>query len=203
LANIMARTPIKKVNVGKEKIAVIHVCSQTEAIKHLVESNEKLSIIITGNGNPETGLCRQVALINERQHSVLTKLDKIDESINTFHEKFEEAKGIAVTAQHAINQYKEENILLEEVKVKTKAEKRADVLKNVEISGIVIAAIGLILTAWFSFQGNRQSKTNSAKIENLGVPVIVNPRGVVVPLPAGDQLKMFPRDFDTTKKDIK
>ena len=38
--------------------------------------------ILTGNGNPENGICRQVALINERQQGVLTELKEIKENHN-------------------------------------------------------------------------------------------------------------------------
>jgi hypothetical protein len=37
--------------------------------------------IVTGNGNPESGLGRQVALINERQQGVLKTLETIDEKL--------------------------------------------------------------------------------------------------------------------------
>jgi hypothetical protein len=76
------KSPVRKVRIKKEEIAVIHVCTQAESIKHLVENNNKLSVIITGNGDPEKGLCRQVALVNERQHHVLEKLGEIDVSIS-------------------------------------------------------------------------------------------------------------------------
>ena len=38
--------------------------------------------ILTGNGSPETGLCRQVALINERQENMKIILDDIKQSLS-------------------------------------------------------------------------------------------------------------------------
>jgi hypothetical protein len=197
----MTRTPIKKVNIGKEKLAVLHVCTQSESIKYLVENNTKLSIIITGDGNPEAGLCRQVALINERQHNVLESIKGLTVSVDDFHKKYDETREAAQTAQHAIDQYKEEVKLLEESREKTKAEKRAELLKFIEVISIIIAAIGLIITSWFSFHGSQEVMANSKKIDDLGTPVIVNSRGLTT-LPQGDTLKFF-RDgkFKNTMRD--
>jgi hypothetical protein len=63
-------------------------------------------------------------------------------------------------------------------------------------------AIGLCITAYSSFFGSKQSKANSVeiqltnkKVDELGTPVVTNPRGESVNLPKGYAIKMFPKDF--------
>ena len=51
-----------------------------------MENTNKLSIIITGNGDPEKGLCRQVALVEERQKGVLDTLKKMNEELKGMNE---------------------------------------------------------------------------------------------------------------------
>ena len=63
----------------------------------------------------------------------------------------------------------------------------------------IIATIGLCLTAYFSYTGSKASKNNAQKIENLGEPVLINPRGGTIALPEEFTLKMFGRVNDSAK----
>ena len=81
--------------------------------------------------------------------------------------------------------------------------KRAKLNDWVKTAMFIVAAIGLCITAYYSVFGSRMSKETSQKIEQLGQPVIVNPRGESIGLPEGFKLKMFPKDYlpkkDSTK----
>ena len=52
-----------------------HICFRDKEITDMHK-------ILTGNGSPETGVCRQVALINERQEVMRETLDDIKQSLS-------------------------------------------------------------------------------------------------------------------------
>lgn len=89
------------------------------------------------------------------------------------------------------------DVSVEKTVKEIKADKRADKQKTLQTIATIIMAIGLLVTAGLGLWGiTKQNKTIN-KVENLGEPVIVNSRGVTVPLPAGYEIKMWGRD--TTK----
>jgi hypothetical protein len=202
---------IKKVSPKSEKMVLLHDCTKEDVIDSLDKKVDILSIILTGNGDPEKGIARKVAIIGERQTEVLKKLGEVHESLTEYHKETEEAKGVAVTTQHALEDYKLEINTADQTREKERQERRSRLLKNIEVIGVVIAALGLIVTAYFSAFGSQQSKQNAVeiqttkeKIEDLGTPVITNSRGELVELPKGDSIKYFGvkgyKDFkDTTK----
>jgi hypothetical protein len=199
------KATIKKALATKERVVVKHSCTQKESIKHLLDNTNKLSVIITGNGEPDKGLCRQVAIISERQGGVLKKLDKISTDISSYHAEVLEAKNVALTAQHAIEAFKTETAAFDEgIKEKEDRDQLAADLAEKKrqdnwqrVFWIVTALLGLTGI----FLNNLHTTKNSHKIDNLGTPVITNSRGMPTVLPNGDQLKMYPKDFtgDTTR----
>jgi hypothetical protein len=85
---------------------------------------------------------------------------------------------------------------------KLHAEKRANTQKVLQLIATVIMAIGLCITAYFSFFGSNQSRANAKeititnkKIDDLGTPVVTNSRGVEYPLPNGVKVRFYPKDF--------
>lgn len=73
-----------------------------------------------------------------------------------------------------------------------------------KVFNVIMALIGmgaLIYTAYNSRESRLTAKTSEMKIDNLGAPVVMNPRGQPVDLPDGFSLKMWPKDFiiDSTK----
>src|ERR1035437_503676 len=179
-------------------------CAQEDAIDHLTENSNKLSILITGNGNPEKGLCRQVAIIKERQDGVLTKLVEIHDSVTLFHSKFEEAKWIAVTVQSAFEKYKAECEGEEKGLSKSSSRKQVNFNNIISIVGTIVIVVGLIITLLQVTKNNKQITTNTQKIENLRTPVIVDSRGAKTPLPKGDSLTYYGNDgFKNFKDTVK
>ena len=195
----MRKTPIKKVNVKNEKLAVIHICTEKEAIDQLIKNTNTLSIIITGNGDPEKGLCRKVAIIAERQDGIFKKLEEIHLSLVDYHEETEQAKNVALMVQSAFDKYKSTEEGKEIGMEKVSTQKQVNFNNTVSVIGTILVVIGLIITVII---GKREREGIDKKIENLGTPVIVNERGAVVPLPAGDSLKFY-RDgeFKSTFRD--
>jgi hypothetical protein len=181
MINLMPRkATIKKAPVKKEKVIMVHDCTQSDIIATMKENIGKLSIIITGNGDPEHSLNCKVAIIGERQNEVITKLGEVHTSLKEYHTEIDEAKGVALTAKHAIEDYKLEMNTAEQTKEKGKQEKRARLLKNVEVVSCIIGAIGLIITTYFSASGSAQSYKNykAMMTNNSQLKAIENTVGV-------------------------
>ena len=179
---------------AKTKRVYIHKCSEKDDIDHLIKSNLQLSIIITGNGEPDKGLCRQVALIGERQKGVLQAIDKVNEQLKGVNENHNVLLGEITRVGAKVNSFEKQEEK-DQIAADLAEKKRQDNWQRV--FWIVTALLGLTGI----FLNNLHTTKNSHKIDNLGTPVIMNQRGQAVPLQNGDQLKMYPKDFtgDTTR----
>jgi hypothetical protein len=200
----MKRTTVaKRVAMKDEKVVVIHDCTQVQAIKYLVDNTSKLNLILLGNGDPEKGLCRKVAIIAERQENIFLKLSDIHVSLDNYHKETQEAKETALTVKSAFDKYESEAIGRK--KGKDELSTQGQVRLNNVIT--VISAIVMVATLIFSSLDNKEEGIKNKeqivnKIDNFGTPVILNSRGQIDELPAGDSLKFF-RDgeFNSTYKD--
>jgi hypothetical protein len=176
-----------------------HYCTQEDNIKHLIENNNKLSVIITGNNHPENGIMHQVAIIGERQAGVLTKLDNINKELKGVNENHNVLLGEITRVGAKVNGFEKQGEK-DQIAADLAEKKRQDRWQRwVWIVTTLLMMTGILLS-------NIHTSRNSRKIDNLGTPVIMNPRGTVVPLQRGEVLKMYPRDFtgDTMKKvDVK
>ena len=170
-------------------------CSQQDAIDHLVESNNKLSIIITGNGDPSKGLSAKVAVIEMH----VSRLEAIEKKLDTYHGQVEEYKAASQRVSSAFEQYRAS--IQGEARGESKVSTRNQVNFNNAISIIsaILILVGIIATYLTSKKDNQALDD---KINNLGTPVIINSRGLPSRLPPGDSLKFF-RDgeFKSTLKD--
>jgi hypothetical protein len=100
--------------------------------------------ILTGNGNPEEGICRQVALINERQQGVLTELKEINANYNVLLKEITQVGTKVATI--------EGKIIGREVTIKS-------IVKN----GLII--IGFIITIGVAVWTKADVKNNGKKVE--------------------------------------
>lgn len=73
------KTPVKKINVEKEKIAVIHVCSEVERIKRVEQ-------ILVGNGHPEEGYVYKVLEMGKEIKEIKNHLTGISAVVKELHE---------------------------------------------------------------------------------------------------------------------
>lgn len=174
----------------QEKTAMVHDCNQAETLHQLEVNTRMLSEIIIGNGDPEKGISRKVALIEERQGVIVEKLSLIHDDLNEYHEETKEAKEVALKVNSAFERYKAE---LEGVRrgrdeISTRGQVNFNNIISV-ISTIIIVA-GLIYTIITTRKADEDLKS---QIDNLSTPVIVNPTRVVKVLSPGDLLK-FSRD---------
>jgi hypothetical protein len=207
---------------GIRKKPAEYICTEKEIIKTLVESNNKLSIILVGNGDPKKGLFYQFAEFMADHKNIVNDINEIRLGVDRLHKRADENKGAAATALSAIEKYKIECKAFEEgAKDKEARDTIAAALalqkaKNIEDTATlatqlklkqkqdswqkVIWIIMALIALYGIYHNSIQSSDNGKKIDNLGTPVIVSPRGAVSPLPKGDELKMFPKDFngDTT-----
>jgi len=80
----------------------------------------------------------------------------------------------------------------EEVKIKLGTHKQVTFNNILSIIGTLLVLIGLIISVITSKRADNNLKR---QIDNLGTPVIVNPRGITNPFPAKDSLELkFYRD---------
>jgi hypothetical protein len=157
-------TPIKR--IPKEKIAVLHVCSQKEAINQLIKTTDKLSIIITGNGNPKDGYIYKVDEMGRDVKDINEKLTGICGIVKELHEK-----SIGENAVEKKQIIRWDNVF--------------------KIAGIIIAS-GMLYIGYKNLE--KKSISTEQKIDNIGVPFVMNKRGEVMALPDSTLIKYFPND---------
>lgn len=208
------KSPIKRIRA--EKVAVLHVCSQKESIAHLIENGNKLSVIITGNGDPEKGLCRQVALLGERQKGVLTTLDKIDEKLKDLNENHNVLLAEITRVGSDLVGFKSELTGEKAQKEKDDKEKKdkerdtiiAEELRLTKIRDrnwkigtfitIILMALGTAYGIIKLYAGQDKIVNNQNKIvkkvDDFGTPVIVDKDGKTLDS-RSVELKMWPKDF--------
>jgi len=158
--------------IPKEKVAILHTCSETSTLDQLVKTSEKLSIIITGNGNPRDGY--------------MYKVDEMGRDVKEINNKLTGISGI-------VKELHEESIGKKKVE-KTDAEKR---IKWFQIGMFLLGLGALIYTAINTRENIKVSKTNTDKINNLGEPVIIDKEGQIKDS-RGVEIKMFGKK-DTVK----
>lgn len=59
----------------------------------------------------------------------------------------------------------------------------------------VLTMIGILAAITFGILNYNKNNKVESKVDNMGEPVITNPRGEVIDLPAGTRLRMYPRHF--------
>jgi hypothetical protein len=85
---------------------VIHDCNQQDAISHLVDSNQKLSEILTGNSHPKEGLFYRFNEFMFDHKIVVDNIKEIKEGVAGLHKRADDNKDAAATAQRAIEIFK-------------------------------------------------------------------------------------------------
>lgn len=162
---------------------VIHVCSQKENIRRLNE-------VVIGNGHPEDGLAYIVRGMKEDVGQIRTTVNKaIEDSAKT---------------QQLLEQYKSDEAKYEEgkqaiIKLREKEEKenRERFRSALQLISTILVFLGICVTIYLSVRGREQT---DKKIDNLGTPVLSNPRGLYIRPEDSLEVKFWPKDFggDTT-----
>ncbi len=146
-------TAIKR--IPKEKVAVLHVCSQREQIAQLIKNTDKLSIIITGNGNPKDGYVYKVMEMGDEVKAISEKLTGISGIVKELHEESVGKKAIK----------------------KTDKERLISILK---IIGVIVAFITLVFVAFNSYTGKEKSSEALDQTKDINIRMS-HPRGIIVP----------------------
>jgi len=177
-----------------------HLCEKEEIIS-------RLSVLLIGNGEPEKGFAFKMARMAEEQKSLTSDISEIKVSVKDLvdmHTKtFEAITKTATdleTYKKEMAQYKEGESNAEvkatrdaQIKAQTK---RDNAYKTFSILALTLTIIGLAVTILLSQKNNAKTEDTNKRVENLGSPVVTNPRGEVVSLPKGYELKMWPKDFN-------
>jgi hypothetical protein len=162
----------------------LHNCNQADKIAYLIDSTTKLSIIITGDGDPAKGINDRVTVIHERQQGVLKTLGDIAPKIDGLLNEITAVRGSLATFKAEVvaeGQSKDKNFS-----------------KTTKIIMIVIAALGCL----FAYQRLDKGQTDikgqatiiETKVENQGIPFVTNSRGQILALPDSTKIMFWPND---------
>ncbi len=132
----MAKSPIKKIT--PEKVAVLHVCSQAQQIARLKETSDKLSIIITGNGNPKEGYVYKVMEMGDEIKNIHTKLTDVNAIVKELYDDSIAKKSAKKT------------------ETEIRAERRLEWAKWIQTGMFILGAVALIYTAINTYRGNKK-----------------------------------------------
>ena len=123
-------------------------CSKEDEIINMKKKVDETHKIITGNGTPESGLIYQFVVISERQNTISDTLKKIDLSLDGLNAKYDETISVATLAKNAIDKYKAEESAYEEGRKIVNVEKERNLLKVVQIIGLVIAIFTFVFSQY-------------------------------------------------------
>lgn len=169
-----SKPPIKR--VPREKVAILHVCEQRDAISQLIKTTDKLSVIITGNGNPKEGYVYKVIEQGNDIKAINEKLTVINAIIKELHEK-------------SIGKNE-----VEKTDAEKRVERRMEWQKWLQTGMFIVAAIGLIVTAYFGWKNNKGQAKLETRVDNLGVPINTR-NGQIINMPPDIEIKFWPKDF--------
>lgn len=159
------RKIIKRGRMTEKDVMIVHSCTQTITLAHLEKNVQKLSEIITGNGHPEDGISRKVALIGERQGVMVEKLQAIHDDLVTYHKEVETAKEVALTVKSAFEKYKSENLGVKKGKDEASTQSQVNFNNVISILGTIVIVITLIITI---ITGRKEDEKLKNQIDNLG-----------------------------------
>jgi hypothetical protein len=131
--------PNKKAPMGS-----VHRCSKTKVIDDLDHAV---------NGNGKKGMKVEIAEHTIQLNEIKSTVDKVDEKIDSLIVKVDEAKVAAHTSKLALEEYKREAVLVEDVKKQLKDEQDKAVEKEIKLYSMklqrkmfVIALVTVIIT---------------------------------------------------------
>jgi hypothetical protein len=130
-------------------------CGQEDAINHLVDSNNKLSIIITGNGDPEKGISRRVTLIGERQGALITTLDGIKEELKAINENHNVLLGEITRVGSDFVGFKNK---VEGIDMGRKEREDVDRISNRDTWYKILTIAGLAIAIFFGIKNNKHGE---------------------------------------------
>lgn len=190
------------VKTKSKKVGTNHKCLKASTIKRQGELIERIGKVTLGNGTPEDGLLFKF-------RTFLEDHNKMVENINDLKVKVEQSLTDSATTRHAFELYKTHEEGAEEGEKEIK--ERAVIAKNLKETQlrdrwqkVIWVTMGIIAIAsiWVNiWLNNKNSNVVETKVDNLGEPVVVNPRGEIVNLPSEYSLKMWPNDFDKGTQD--
>jgi hypothetical protein len=178
------KTVMKKAK--PKEVVVIHSCTEQKTL-------ERICLILFGNGHPEDGLA---FLVRE----YIKNMDGIKKDVGEIRTRLsgvtEVSNELELQNRVRIEVEKEKQKIKEAQNVE---EGKTSVRKSFtwQKFAVTVATLSFLTMAAFSILNYFKTDNTEKKVDELGSPVVVNPRGEFVPLPEGFSLKMYPKDFDT------
>ena len=148
----------------------------------------------------------------QRETMILKSLDRIDNHLEKLNGKVSEhEKTILQNLPHTADHCAKANVIdeMHDALIKNEGENtyrlKIGTRKQVTFNNVftIISTIILFITLVVTYiLGYKADKRLNTKVDDLGKPVVTNPRGEKVNLPDGYSLKMWPNDFvDSVSKD--
>ena len=178
-----------------KKFTTEHICFRDKEITEIHK-------IVVGNGDPDKSLVRKVAIIGERQGTILKTLENIDGSLKSLDKKYDNTILVAKQAKDAVDKFKVEEIAFDEGQEQQKNElkeaeasrelkKKERFVKWMQILALVIS-IGVLYLGYKNLMHkNDQIET---KVNGQGIPLVLDKRGNLLALPDSSQIKWFSND---------
>ncbi|MCU0379333.1 MAG: hypothetical protein MUC78_13850 [Bacteroidales bacterium] len=190
---------------------VTHRCRQTRHLQAIDDKIHKVYVMITGNGNPEDGMLFQLAAVKKGQEDV-------NKSVNDLINKYQESINAANSAKSAVEKYvaeregytagtksiKEQQDDIAQRDRSAKELRHSKVIRVLTFITVLVAALALGVNTFFNIKDRKvpeKIQTIENKVDGLGSPIVVNPRGEIVALPEGYELRMWGKDPDISDKD--
>lgn len=168
-----------------------HRCSQTKQIA-------KLNLLLLGNGNIKEGAIYKMIDMASSIESLCTDVAEIKTKLSTQAEINTELE-IQNRVKAELKAKAEEKFKADEAAVKIKQSWRGLSLQTISVAGgiaiIIITLIFQLLNYNLSRQAKKTGIETENKIDNLGTPVLSNPRGLKIYPSDSLGVKFWPKDF--------
>ena len=166
------------------KPSVEHVCFRDKEITEIHK-------IVVGNGDPDKSLVNKVALIGERQTTILNTLENIDGSLKSLNIKYDDTIKVATQARDAVDRFKKEEKTYEQGRNDVRIMHEKNISRWIQIIGLCVA-IGMLYLGYKNLM--HKNDEIGVNVKKQGMPFVTDKRGNILALPDSSQIRWFPND---------
>lgn len=145
------------------------VKKENVAILHSCTEAQRISrieLILVGNGHPEDGYVYKVIEMGKSIQEINDHLTGISGIVKDLHEEAVGKRAVIIKEASAFE-------------------------KGLKIAGVALA-FGMLILGYVNL--TRQNRVMERRIENIGIPLIMNSRGEILTVPDSTQIKYFSND---------
>lgn len=175
-----------------------HFCKQSNQIK-------KLNLLLLGNGNPKDGYVYKVIDMSKVQDDMKTDIGDIKLSLKGFNENYNVLFTEIVRVGKDLSNYIEgkngEESGVQKAEEKALSKHTLAMARSRDNWYKVLTIIGIAAAIYFGVKNNHQgdkiittTEVTQQRVEDQGVPFVMNKRGEFVALPDSTIIKWFGND---------